>query len=157
MVLDRYCKFLKTKRFLFYKQHFYKQHQAEIDKKIKQKLSSTLRLNIHYLKAIHFLHPRYHPKVIADILKNIQKASASVLMSLWLMTMKTRLKIKNRSQIYDINGPRPRHGYKYTKHKMYLSIIMVACIKQHLNNIWSSIHDEKVKQHRGWAEKKRCL
>ena len=77
MVLDRYCKFLKTKRFLFYKQH-----QAEIDKKIKQKLSSTLRLNIHYLKAIHFLHPRYHPKVIADILKNIQKASASVLMSL---------------------------------------------------------------------------
>ena len=30
---------------LYYKQHFYKQRQAEICKKIKQKLSNTLRLN----------------------------------------------------------------------------------------------------------------
>ena len=29
---------------------------------------------------------------------------------------------------------------------------MVRCIKQHLSNIWSSIH-EKVKQHWGWVEK----
>ena len=29
---------------------------------------------------------------------------------------------------------------------------MVICIKQHLSNIWSSIH-EKVKQHWGWVEK----
>ena len=36
------------------------------------------------------------------------------------------------------------------------SIMMVICIKQHLSNIWSSIF-EKVKQHRGWVEKKRCL
>ena len=26
---------------------------------------------------------------------------------------------KNRSQKYDINWSRPRHGHKYTKHKMY--------------------------------------
>ena len=56
----------------------------------------------------------------------------------------------------DINRPRPRHGHKYTKYKMYLSIIMFICIKQNLSKIWSSIH-EKVKQHWGWAEKKLCL
>ena len=29
---------------------------------------------------------------------------------------------------------------------------MVICIKQHLSNIWSSIH-EKAKQHWGWVKK----
>ena len=53
--------------------------------------------------------------------------------------------MKNTSQIY-INKPRPRHGHRYTKYKMNLSIIMVVCIKQHLSNILGSIH-EKVKQH----------
>ena len=33
---------------------------------------------------------------------------------------------------------------------------MVICVKQHLSNIWNSIH-EKVKQHSGWAEKKACI
>ena len=51
------------------------------------------------------------------------------------MIIKTRLKMKNRSQMYDINRPRPRHGHKYTKYKMYLSIMMVICIKQNLSNI----------------------
>ena len=54
--------------------------------------------------------------------------------------------MKNRSQTYDTNRPRSRYGHKYTKYKMYLSIIMAICIKQHLSNICSSIH-EKVKQH----------
>ena len=39
----------------------------------KQKLRSTLRLNFLYLKIIRFLHPRYHPKIKEDILKNVQK------------------------------------------------------------------------------------
>ena len=34
--------------------------------------------------------------------------------------------------------------------------MMAICIKQHLSNIWSSIH-EQVKQNWGWVEKKRCL
>ena len=34
-----------------------------------------------------------------------------------LMTMKIRLGIKNRSQRYDINRPKPGHGHKYTKCK----------------------------------------
>ena len=56
-----------------YEQHFYKQRQAEIGKKIKKKLSSTLRLNRCFLEIIRFFHPRYHPKVIGYILKSIQK------------------------------------------------------------------------------------
>ena len=51
------------------------------------------------------------------------------------MTMKLRLKKKNRSQRYDINRPSPRYGHKYTKCKMCLSIMMVLCIKQHQSNI----------------------
>ena len=35
--------------------------------------------------------------------------------------------MKNRSQVYDINRPEPRHGHKYSKHKMYISMIMFIC------------------------------
>ena len=30
--------------------------------------------------------------------------------------------MKKRLRTYDINRPSPRHGHKYTKFKMYLSI-----------------------------------
>ena len=42
---------------------------------------------------------------IEDILNNVQKTSGPVLMMLYdyVMTLKMRLKIKNRSQRYDIN------------------------------------------------------
>ena len=36
-------------------------------------LSTTLRLNLGYLKIIRILCPRYHPKKIEHILKNKQK------------------------------------------------------------------------------------
>ena len=49
--------------------------------------------------------------------------------------MKIRLEIKNRSHRYDINRPRSRHGHKYTKYKMCLSMMMGICIKQHLSDI----------------------
>ena len=32
--------------------------------------------------------------------------------------MKMRLKMKNKSHIYDINRPRPRHGDKCTKYNV---------------------------------------
>ena len=66
-----------------------------------------------------------------------------------------KLKTKNRSPIYDINGPGLRYGHKYTKYKNTKNIkciMMVICIKQHLNHIWSSIHG-KTKQHWGWVKK----
>ena len=47
----------------FYKQHYYKLHQAEIGKKITQKLSNTLRLHFCYLKIVFYLHIYYHPKI----------------------------------------------------------------------------------------------
>ena len=51
------------------------------------------------------------------------------------MTMKMSLKMKNRSHRYDINRPRLRHGHKYAKYKMFHSIVIVICIKQHPSNI----------------------
>ena len=64
-----------------------------------------------------------------------------------IMAIKRRLKVKNISKRYDQNLTRPRHGHKQTKYKMCLSIrhVLSTCIKQHLSNIWSSVH-EKVKQ-----------
>ena len=50
------------------------------------------------------------------------------------------MKIKNRSQRYDINRPSSRHGHTFSKCKNYLSIMMLICML-------ISIH-EKVKQHR---------
>ena len=61
------------------------------------------------------------------------------------IVMKMKIKMKNRSLIYDINlgtrknRPRSRHGHEYSKYKKFLSMMMLICIKQHLSNIWSSI------------------
>ena len=55
--------------------------------------------------------------------------------------MKMKMKMKNRSDRYDINRPRSRHGHKYTKYKKCLNIMVVECIKQHLSNISSSIRE----------------
>ena len=63
--------------------------------------------------------------------------------------------MKNRSQRYDINRPRPRYGHKYTTHKICLSIIMVICIKQQLGNICCLIH-EKVEKKAEAELKKRA-
>ena len=41
----------------------------------------------------------------------------------------------HKSHRYDNNRLRPRHGHRYTKYKMWLSMMMLLCIKQHLNNI----------------------
>ena len=60
--------------------------------------------------------------------------------------MEILLKIKNRPNVYDRNRPRRRHGHKYTKHKICLSMTMDICIKQQLSNILRSVH-EKVKKY----------
>ena len=63
---------------------------------------------------------------------------------------------ERRAHILDIIKPLLRHGQKYTRYEMCLSILMAVCLKQHVSNIWSSIQ-EKVKQRWGWVEKKRYL
>ena len=119
--------------------------------KIRRKLSNTLRLNFRDLKIFFYHYPRYHPKIMKDILKNNIKNKCVCLNNvIWLMKMKMRLKMKNRSQI---NRPRPRHGHNYTRYKISLCIKMVICIKQYLSNIWSSIR-EKIKQHWVWVKKR---
>ena len=46
-----------------------------------------------------------------------------------------RVKMKNRSNRYDINGARPKHGHEYAKYKFCLSTMVVMCNKQQLRNI----------------------
>ena len=70
--------------------------------KIKQMLSNTLRLNFRYLGIIYILHPRYHPKVIEDILKKVQKASTPVWIRLY-DDNENEAKMENRSHRHDMN------------------------------------------------------
>ena len=70
----------------------------------KQMLSSTLRLNFCYLDIIRILHLRYYPKVIGHILKNNQKNKCAYFREvIQLIIMKTEMKMKNKSHIYDTN------------------------------------------------------
>ena len=112
-------------------------------------LSKTLRLNFCYLKIIHILHQCYHSKK-----QKIRKSTSGVciLEIIRLIIKKTNMKMKNRSRRYGKNRPKPR----YSKCKKCLNMMWLICIKQHLSNIWSWIH-EKVKQHWAWVEKKLCL
>ena len=55
------------------------------------------------------------------------------------------VKNEKRTHRYDIYRPRSGSEHKYRSRKG-LSIMMLICVKQHLSNIWSSIH-EKIKQH----------
>ena len=59
----------------------YKQRQAEIDKKLSKRSATPWATTFHYLKIIRLFHPRYHPKIIRDIPKNVQKTSDSFLMT----------------------------------------------------------------------------
>ena len=40
--------------------------------------------------------------------------------------------MKNISYRYDINRVRSRHGHKYRKYKIFLSMKMLICVRQHL-------------------------
>ena len=108
-------------------------------------LSNTLRLNFCYLKVIHILRARYHPKIIWHKNK-LKNKRVCIHKFTQLIMMKMKMKIKNRSHRCNMDRPRSKG----------LSIMMLLCIKQHLCNIWGSLH-EKVKQYWGWLEKKLLL
>ena len=94
-----------------------------------------------YLEIMHFLYSCYHPKLIWDIIRDVKKKTSVWFNEIvWSITTKMRLEIKNGSQRYDINRNRWRHGHKYTKYKMCLSMMVAMCNEQHLNGIWSWIH-----------------
>ena len=93
-------------------------------------LSKTLRLNICYLKTVYIFHQRYHPKIRGYILKNKHKNKYVCIHEiLKSIIMKMKMKVKNRSHRYDINRPRSRRGYKYSKYKKCFSMMMLICIK----------------------------
>ena len=65
--------------------------------KIRQMLSNTLRLKFGCLKIIHFLHLWYRPKLIWNILKNIEKNKYVCFNEIiWLIMMEMRVKMKIR-------------------------------------------------------------
>ena len=91
--------------------------------KIKQMVSTTLRLDFCYLKIIHILHPRYHPDIKGHFLENKQKNKCVCTYDIIrLIIMKMKIKMKKRFHRHDINTPRSRHGQKYSKYKKCLSI-----------------------------------
>ena len=99
------------------------------------------------MKTLRFVHAPYNPKIIGNIIK---LCKIQVHLFLWRYKSnenENEAEYEKIDQRYDINRPTSRYEPKYTKYIMYLSIITGICIKQHLSNIWSSIH-EKVKQHR---------
>ena len=111
-----------------YKQHFYKQHQADIGKKSsknKQHAETVLLLFEHYLLSISTLSSKNNRRYLKKCTKNKYVCLKEVI---WFMAMKMRVKMKNISHRYNMNRSRPRHGHKYTKLKMCLSIMMAICI-----------------------------
>ena len=60
-------------------------------------------MSFRYLKIIFFLHPRYHPKNNRRHSKKCTKNKYVCFNDVtWLITMKMRMKIKNKLQRYDI-------------------------------------------------------
>ena len=140
----------------FYKQYFIcsaRLKLAKIQAKAKQRPEAAPLLFENYSLST----PTLSSKDNRSYSKKAQQNKCACLNKvIWLMTTKMSLKMKNRSHRYDIARLRPRHRHNYIIYKMCLSLMMAICIKQYLSNIWSSIY-ERLKQHWGWVEKKRCL
>ena len=52
-------------------------------------------------------------------------------------------KMKNKSHRYDLNGIRPRHGHKYAKYKVCLSI-MILCLSNRSSHQRCSVRKKYV-------------
>ena len=126
--------------------------QAEIDQMLQHPENEPLLLE-NYSHSSSTLSSKNNRTYSKEKQKNKNSCIHEIIQ---LIIIKMKMKMKNRSPRYDINRSRSRHGHKYSKYKKCLSVMMLICIKQHLSNIWNSIH-ENVKQHWGWVEKKRCL
>ena len=153
---EKITSFILGNSLFFYKEHFYKQHLAEIGKKIsktKQHPEAELSLFENFSLSSYTLSSKNNRRYSKKFTKDKCICRNEVI---WLMTIKMRLKMKKRSHRCDKNRHRQRLRHKYTKYKMCFSIMMVIYITQHLSNIWSSIHEE-VKQHWIESELKKAL
>ena len=50
-----------------------------------------------------------------------------------VIMMKVKMGMKIKSQRYEINRPKSRHGRKYSKYKKCLGMMTLLCIKHHLS------------------------
>ena len=73
-------------------------------------LSNNLSMNFCYLKIVHILYTRYHPKII--FYKINKRTNVLVHEIILLIIVKMKIKTKNRSHRYDINRPRSKHEHK---------------------------------------------
>ena len=138
--------------FLYIRNTFIRNTRLKLAKKIKQMLHPELLPFENYSHSSSTLSS----KNIGHILKNKQKNKyVRIHEIVWLIIGKMKVEMKNSSLRCDISRPRSKHGHKYSKYKRCLTMMSLICIKQHLSNIWSSVY-EKVRQHWGWVEKKRC-
>ena len=107
--------------------------------KIKKKLNNTLRLNFCYLKTFLLCSSTLSSKNNRIYKKCAKYKCACFTDVIRLMTIKVRLKMKNRLQRYNINRPKPRHRSKYTNYKMYISIMPLYVLSYTLKlNWWKS-------------------
>ena len=70
--------------------------------------------------------------------------------------MKMKMKIKNRSYRYDINGPRSRHGHKYSKYRKGL-VWWCLCLSSNTYATFEGQFMKKFSNTEAELKKKRCL
>ena len=95
---------------------------AKTQAKAKQQAEAEVLLFENYLFSSYTLSCKHNRRCSKKCTKSKYDCVNEVI---WLMTMKMELKMKNISSWYDKNWPKSRHGHKYTKYKMRLSIKMV--------------------------------
>ena len=141
---------LKT---FFISSNFKSKARLKLPKKDQANATQHLEAGLeNYLKTIHVLHSPCHSKIIGHILKNKQKNKCVYIHKIIRLTIiRMKMKMKNRSHRHDINRPRLKRRHWNSKYRKCLRIMMLICIKQHISNICSSIH-ENVMQHWGWVE-----
>ena len=66
------------------------------------------------------------------------------------------MKMKMEMKIDHIDTTQIYQGLDVDTNIVNTKNLCMMILKQHLRNIWSSIH-EKVNEHSGWVEKKCCL
>ena len=143
-ILNLYC-FCFTR--FSHKQHFYKQCQAEIGKRLNKMLSNTMKLNLPF-------ENYSHSSITLSSKSNrtySKKEHSHEIMRLIIMKMK--IKMKNRWHKYDIIDQGLDTDTNIVNIK---SVSVFFDIYLAPKNMWSSIH-EKVEQHWGWVKEKRCL
>ena len=127
---------METTHFFYISNTFISNARLKLAKdqaKAKQHPESERLLFENYSLSLSRLSPKNNRRYSKKCTKNKCVCFNEVI---WLMTMKVRLKMKSRSHRYDINRTKLRHGHKYSKYKMWLSMIMLIAAHKGGRNCW---------------------